>query len=193
MLKQTIKYTDFFDKPQEEDLYFNFSKAEIAENLWLIERFENLQRVFSGGERQLTIPEVQLIVDLVKDFMRLSYGERSEDGKHFRKGEALFKNFKESAAYDAMLIGMFEDVQKMFDFMLGVLPQDWRQKAEEEAAGRPVPQDYKKKQSPETVKGTVLESVPESPEDDVEPDQKTVELSDELEEFKRWKESQKND
>lgn len=185
MLKQNIKYVDFFDKEHEEDLYFNISKSEIADNLWLIERFENLQKVFEGGERKLTVPEIQLIIELVKDFMKLSYGERSEDGRHFRKSTAMFEEFRNSAMYDAMLIGMFENPQKMFDFILGVLPQDWRQKAEAEVSGRPFPQDHKPKKTVETVEGTVLSSVPDP---DEAPSNVVPEV--EMSEFLAWKASQ---
>lgn len=130
MLKQIVRYVDFNDQPQEETLYFNISKTELADNLHLKEEFERLFETFQGPQRELTTAEIRQVIDLVKTFIRLSYGQRSADGKRFRKTDEIWEDFKSSAAYDEFLFSLFKDPQQAIAFLLGVLPADLRSEAE---------------------------------------------------------------
>lgn len=132
MLKQTITYEDFDGRQQTEDLYFNISKTEIVDNLDLEDKFEEVIRLFDGGPREWTRPEVETYLQLVKHVMALSYGVRSEDGKRFRKSPEIWQDFKDSAAYDAYLISLFFEPEKANDFLSGVLPADLRAEAQKE-------------------------------------------------------------
>lgn len=124
MLKQTITYDDFDGHEVTEDLYFNLTKTELTEQMHLIPQLESLQRLFQPPVRQLTMPEIRSILDMVKLFAKLSYGVRSEDGRRFSKREELWIEFTETAAYDAFLLGLFTEPEKAVNFMVGVLPQD---------------------------------------------------------------------
>ena len=136
MLKQAITYTDFDDNENTEVLYFNLTKVELAENLNLKDELENLQQDFTGDpNRNLEEHEIRRILDLVKTFMRLSYGVRSGDGKRFIKTPELWTEFTQTAAYDAFLFGLFEKPQNAVNFMAGILPKDLRNAAME-AAGK---------------------------------------------------------
>lgn len=131
MYKKLFPYEDFDGHPQQEVLYFNISKTELAENLHLEARFQSLQdKIKNPGTMGLA--EVQEMLDLVKTIMKLAYGVRSEDGKHFRKSEELWNDFKDSAVYDKFLFSLFENPEEANDFLLGVLPQDLRREAEKE-------------------------------------------------------------
>lgn len=132
MIKQTISYTDFNDDASTETLYFNISKAELLENLELKDKLEKLQQTLSGDVRELDLDEVKHILEIVKTFIRLSYGVRSEDGKRFAKSSQLFEEFTQTAAYDAFLMSLFEDPNKAIEFMLGVMPADLRAQAQAE-------------------------------------------------------------
>lgn len=134
MLKQTVKYTDFDDNDAMETLYFNLTKSELADNLNLNEELERLQTDFTGmGKRNLEPHEIQRVLDLVKTFMRLSYGVRSEDGKRFIKTPQQWEEFTQTAVYDAFLFSLFQDPQNAFNFMVGILPKDLRSSAMEAA------------------------------------------------------------
>lgn len=124
MLKQTINYEDFDGNPSVDTLYFNLSKTELTENLELSKQFEYLNELFQGEERQLSVDEVQKVLNLVKEVMRLSYGVKSPDGKRFQKGGDIWAEFTETAAYDAFLYSLFEDPNKANNFLLGVFPKD---------------------------------------------------------------------
>lgn len=130
MLKQTVTYYDFDDNESQETLYFNLTKAELADNLYLQTELEELQEIFKGKQRDLEVPEIQRIIDLVKTLMRLSYGIRSEDGKRFIKSEEQWVEFTQTAVYDTFLYSMFEDASKAVEFMTGILPKDLRAEAQ---------------------------------------------------------------
>ncbi|AVO25293.1 hypothetical protein PBI_GRAVY_53 [Gordonia phage Gravy] len=134
MLKQSVSYTDFDDNECVETLYFNLTKTELTDNLNMKEELEKIQQDFTGQpHRNLETHEIQRILDLVKTFMRLSYGIRSEDGKRFIKTPDLWTEFTQTAAYDSFLFGLFEDPSKALAFMTGILPKDLRSRALEEA------------------------------------------------------------
>lgn len=134
MLKQSVSYTDFDDNECVETLYFNLTKTELTDNLDMKEELEKIQQDFTGEpKRNLETHEIQRILDLVKTFMRLSYGIRSEDGKRFIKTPELWTEFTQTAAYDSFLFGLFENPANALAFMTGILPKDLRARALEEA------------------------------------------------------------
>ena len=134
MLKQTVNYTDFDDNECSEVLYFNLTKTELTENMNLKDELEKIQEDFTGDKaRQLEEHEIRRILELVKTFMRLSYGIRSADGKRFIKTPDIWEEFTQTAAYDAFLFGLFETPSKALEFMTGILPKDLRAAAIEAA------------------------------------------------------------
>uniref|UniRef100_A0AAU8GPZ5 Tail assembly chaperone n=1 Tax=Gordonia phage Petito TaxID=3158876 RepID=A0AAU8GPZ5_9CAUD len=134
MLKQSVSYTDFDDNECVETLYFNLTKTELTDNLNLKDELEKIQQDFTGQpKRNLEEHEIRRILDLVKTFMRLSYGIRSEDGKRFIKTPEIWTEFTQTAAYDSFLFGLFENPSNALAFMTGILPKDLRSKALAEA------------------------------------------------------------
>lgn len=134
MLKQSVSYTDFDDNECVETLYFNLTKTELTDNLNLKDELEKIQQDFTGQpKRNLEEHEIRRILDLVKTFMRLSYGIRSEDGKRFIKTPEIWTEFTQTAAYDSFLFGLFETPSNALAFMTGILPKDLRARAIEEA------------------------------------------------------------
>ena len=129
MLKQTITYQDFDENECQETLYFNLTKTELAENLDLNDRVQTIARMLDGETRELQTGEVREILDLVKTFMRLSFGQRSADGKRFVKSDDMWKDFTQTAAYDAFMFSLFESPDKAFGFLNGILPKDLREEA----------------------------------------------------------------
>ena len=133
MLKQNIAYVDFDDNQAIETLYFNLTKSELTENLHLKDELESIQNMIDGEKRTLEGDEIVRIIELVKTFMRLSYGVRSADGKRFVKTAEQWVEFTQTAAYDAFLFSLFEEPNKAVTFMSGILPLDLREKAKSAA------------------------------------------------------------
>lgn len=124
MLKQTVHYKDFNDNDAVDNLYFNLTKAEVADNFDLADRFQGLKDMMDTEPRDLTRDEIRALLDLVKEVMRLSYGVKSDDGKRFSKKPEVWEAFIESAAYDAFLMSLFEQPEKANAFLIGVFPPD---------------------------------------------------------------------
>ena len=132
MLKQTVSYLDFDDNPTQETLYFNLTKTELADNITIKDELDAMQQTFSQERHELTTTEIKQLIDLVKTFMRLSYGVRSADGKRFIKTDEQWTEFTQTAAYDAFLYSLFEDPNKAVIFMTGILPKDVRSTVEQQ-------------------------------------------------------------
>ena len=127
MISKTIKYTDFNDNERTETFYFHLSKPEL------------LETYIKGGEEKLidTLKaalkkrDTVTFFDLLKDVIRLGYGEKSEDGKFFIKtdsqGRRLGDLFITSEAYSVLLMDeLFQDIGKATDFLMGMFPADIR-------------------------------------------------------------------
>jgi hypothetical protein len=130
MYKQTITYEDFNGNTQTSTLYFNITKTELVDHLHLGEKMQEIQSMLEGDVREVTLPELTKILALVKEIVRLSYGERSADGQRFSKSDDIWMAFKDTAAYDAFLFSLFENPEKAAQFMLAVMPNDLIQQAQ---------------------------------------------------------------
>ena len=150
MLKQQIAYVDFDDNQAIETLYFNLTKSELTENLHLRDELEAIQEMINEEKRSLESQEIVRIIELVKTFMRLSYGVRSADGKRFVKTAEQWVEFTQTAAYDAFLFSLFEEPNKAVTFMSGILPLDLRERAKTAAEA--------------SIKSAVATSTPKEPE-----------------------------
>lgn len=128
MLKKTINYTNFDDEAAVETVYFNLTKTDLADNMHVIEEFEALRKLLSGPKRDLKVPEIQMIINMVKKVMQMSYGIRSEDGKRFVKTDQQWVEFTQTAVYDEFLISLFENPENAVDFVSGIIPKDMREK-----------------------------------------------------------------
>ena len=77
MLKKTITYHDFDGNERTEDFYFNLTQAEIVK----------MDLAADGGSMEkmlnkiIRTEDIKKIADIVDDFVRKSYGEKSDDGK----------------------------------------------------------------------------------------------------------------
>ncbi len=123
MFVEKIKYTDYFGTEREETFYFNLTKTEL------------LQLDFAGhGHLEDALREMvdnkdpKLLMKTFVDILLMSYGERSNDGKHFRKkdpvtGADLSNNFVDTPAYDILFNKLISDADYASKFINGVLPQ----------------------------------------------------------------------
>ena len=123
MLKRTITYNDFNDVERTEDFYFNLSKSEITElNLripgGLVSWVQTISQALDGNA----------IMDIFKDLLLKSYGEKSPDGKRFRKVDdndvPLSIAFSETNAYDQIFMELVTNPKKAEEFFNAVVPKE---------------------------------------------------------------------
>ena len=132
MLTKTITFTDLEGNEITEQFYFNLSKAELI----------NMQTREKGGlDRRLrqiaTSQDVKGIVDVVEEFILMSYGEKGADGISFVKtknGERLSENFKNTGAYSELFMELISDPDKLTAFLTGIMPKDLAEQAKVELA-----------------------------------------------------------
>lgn len=118
MLKKTMTYTDYDGNERTEDLYFNLTKAEVAE----------MELEYKGGLTNLIkkIIEEQdtvRVAGLFKEIILRSYGEKSLDGKRFVKNQELRDAFTQTEAYSDLYIELLS-ADNAVAFIEGILPKE---------------------------------------------------------------------
>lgn len=129
MLKKTITYTDLNGVERTEDFYFNLSKPEIVK----------MQSSVKGGyDVQLKGIAANLnganVMEFFENLINKSYGEKSEDGRRFKKSEEISKEFMETPAYEVLFEELVTNADAASAFVNGVIPQDVAQKIAEAKA-----------------------------------------------------------
>ena len=117
MLKKTITYTDYNGESRTEDFYFNLSKAECME----------MELGTAGGmqsmiERIIAAKDNRKIVDVFKEIILRAYGEKSPDGKYFRKSPEISANFASTEAYSELFMELATNADSATQFINGVIP-----------------------------------------------------------------------
>lgn len=118
MLKKTITYTDYDGNERTEDFYFNLTKAEVAE----------MEMSYTGGMEKMLRKIVaekdsKRIVEIFKDLILRSYGEKSADGKRFIKNQELRDAFAQTEAYSVLFMELATDAEAAAAFVNGILPK----------------------------------------------------------------------
>lgn len=131
MLKKTITYTDYLGTTRVEDHFFNLSKSELSDMQMSVEGGLDkwLDKIMKGKSNREIYNTFVEIVDK-------AYGELSPDGKYHLKedeeGHKLYKKFKQSPAYDALMDDICQNESTIAEFCKGILPKNL-----------PAPEDHK--------------------------------------------------
>ena len=121
MLKKTITYTDYDDVERTETFYFNISESELTE----------MQLSTEGGlaerlQKMVDAQDVPSVTKVFKEIILKAYGEKSADGKYFRKSEAISNAFLSTEAYNKLYMELLQDPDKLAEFINGLLPKSVR-------------------------------------------------------------------
>ena len=119
MLKKTVTYVDYNGIERTEDFYFNLSKAEVTE----------MELSVRGGlsamlEELVKSGDNARIVEIFKDLVLRSYGEKSADGKRFVKSKELSEAFSQTEAYSEIFMELALDEKAAAAFVNGILPSN---------------------------------------------------------------------
>lgn len=119
MIKKTIKYIDYDGNQREEEFRFNLSKAELTE--MQLSATGGLSNLLTRLVQEKNAPE---IIKILKEIILKSYGEKSDDGKYFRKSEEISKAFSETEAYSEIFMSIASDPDAAIEFVQGILPAE---------------------------------------------------------------------
>lgn len=119
MLKKTITYTDFNGTERTEDHYFNLTKAEVVE----------MEMGVNGGysemiQRIVNAQDAPTIMKTFKEFIRKSYGVKSDDGRRFIKSEEISDSFMQTEAYSTLFMELCTNAEAAAAFVSGILPKN---------------------------------------------------------------------
>jgi hypothetical protein len=119
MLKKPITYTDLNGIVRTEDYYFRLTKLDVAK----------LQTSVKGGfdvhaQSIAAGADGKSIIEFFENFIKLSYGEKSEDGRRHMKSDEITRAFMESPAYDALFEELVTDAKAAAAFYNAVMPKD---------------------------------------------------------------------
>lgn len=119
MLKKTITYEDYDGIKCTEDFWFGLTRTEMT----------MLSMSEKGGlatfiRRIAQERDSKKLSKLWEDMILLSYGEKSDDGKHFIKSEESRNLFKTTPAYDVLFMELFGNNEATIAFLKGVVPLD---------------------------------------------------------------------
>lgn len=119
MIKWPITYVDYNGNTVTENFYFHLNKAELIK----------MQFNANGGyaqfiERVTNQRDLKALGDEFEKIILNAYGEKSDDGRTFRKSDAIRDNFKYSEAYSELFMELITDSEKAVSFIRGVLPKD---------------------------------------------------------------------
>lgn len=126
MLKKTITYTDYNGAERTETFWFNLSKAELMELQFSV-----------NGDFGKYIESIQAsqdnrkIIELFKEIILKSYGEKSADGKRFIKSKELAEEFSQTEAYSELFMQLAQDENEATAFIRGVVPAGLVEQAQE--------------------------------------------------------------
>lgn len=131
MLKKTITYTNFNDDEVTETFWFNLTEAELADfqnsNPDGLSMTQYMQQIYDTKDTQ------KLYV-LMKQILLMTYGEKSADGRHFRKSKEITDDFEHSAAYPVLFVELMSDANKASDFIMQCLPKKLRSSVPDDPA-----------------------------------------------------------
>lgn len=119
MLKKTITYTDYDGVEREEDFYFNLTESELM----VMELSEDggLKKMMEKIVREKNRPK---LIEIFQKMIKLSYGEKSPDGRRFIKNEAISEAFSQTPAYDKLFMELATNEDSAINFIRGVIPPE---------------------------------------------------------------------
>ena len=125
MIKKTVTYTDFDGNERTEDFYFHFTEQELTE--WELSVDGGLSGVL---QRIIQSKDNRKIIEIFKDLLIKSYGEKTPDGRGFIKNEEILNKFKYTQAFSDLYMELATNDKAASEFVNGIMPAGLMEKAE---------------------------------------------------------------
>ena len=126
MIKKTITYKDFNGNERTEDFYFHLTEQELTE--WEM----SVDGGLSGAlTRIINSHDSKKLIEIFKDILIRSYGEKTPDGRGFVKNETILNNFIYTQAFSDLYMELATNDDKAAEFVKGVMPAGLEVKLEE--------------------------------------------------------------
>jgi predicted CopG family antitoxin len=128
MLKKTMTYTDYNGVSRTGDFYFNLSKAELIEMSYSVEGGldEYIRKIIDEND-------YSKLLSYFKKLVKMSYGEKTTDGKRFIKSEELTEAFTQTEAFSDLFVELATNAESALEFIRGIIPADISSEVEKTA------------------------------------------------------------
>lgn len=127
MFKETLTYENYNGEKVTEDLYFNFTKAELLEmNFNAKGGLENYLNSIINAR------DVATLAGLFKELLLKSYGVKDPTGRKFVKTKEVREDFEYSIPFEILYTRYSTDSKAAANFVNGIMPADLRKAVEEE-------------------------------------------------------------
>ena len=139
MLKKTVTYRDYDNNERTETLWFNMNSFELTE--FAAELPDDLFKGLSGANNMETVSRIanemgsKGVIDFIKNLVLKSYGEKSEDGRRFKKSPELSEEFSQTIAFDTFMSELLSDDNAAANFVNSIIPADMAEKLTEVKSG----------------------------------------------------------
>ena len=139
MLKKTVTYRDYDNNERTETLWFNMNRFELTE--FAAELPDDLFKSLSGANNMETVSCIanemgsKGVIDFIKNLVLKSYGEKSDDGRRFKKSPELSEEFSQTIAFDTFMSELLSDDNAAANFVNSIIPADMAEKLSEVKSG----------------------------------------------------------
>jgi hypothetical protein len=121
VIEKVVTYEDLDGNAVTEKFYFHFTKTQFIEFLF---NFGDSEATIEANLANIVKQEdTRTMFAQTKDLILSAYGERSADGKGFKKSKDLRDEFESSMAFDALFQELGNDEDKLNEWMIGVMPK----------------------------------------------------------------------
>lgn len=127
MFSTKLTWTDLDGNEQESVLSFHLYESEITElklteDIWDPEYLEDLKnRMIEERKKEKPSKLVfKELIHLIKEYIRASYGVKSENGKSFYKNKAKTEEFMNSEAFSQFFLKIMGDPDMQMRFIESV-------------------------------------------------------------------------
>lgn len=134
MFKIKKTYEDFLGNEQTETFRFNITESEMMDMVKSDPTFKPEYLIYLAQEQKAFE-----MLDVIRKLLVISYGELSEDGKHFLKSDEKATLFVQSAAYNEILNDFItsKDENLLKNFVINTFPKKYTEEAMKNSANFP--------------------------------------------------------
>lgn len=114
MFKKEITYTDYNGVKRTENFYFNLSRPKLM----------SMSKLFTEFEQASKVNDNDTMAKLFVEIILKAYGEKSEDGIHFRQNEQISNDFANTEAFNVLFTELTSDPNALQSFFRALIPND---------------------------------------------------------------------
>lgn len=130
MYAKTIKYKDYEGNEREEEFLFNLNQSELVK-WYAMDGDYTVDKVIEHVAKKNNNKKT---FDMFEELIRLSYGEKSLDGRRFVKNDEVFANFKDTEAYNILFMELISNPEAAVEFITSIIPKDIGEEIRKELA-----------------------------------------------------------